>query len=325
VNNPALLAAAGLVLLFAVGWTWSTLTERRKRGVQARLAAVLVGTPESALRSNLSVSLRREAPTRATGVLGFLPARTHQYLAMQLAATGNRLNGWHLAFVAGLAALLTAGLLIGVLEFPLLIVAPPVLAAAVGAAVFSLRVAQQRFQRRFLDGFPEALDVIVRAVRAGLPVLDAIEAAVVTVREPVAGEFRKILDELRIGLDLEHVLDNAANRIQVNDFRFFAATLVLQRRTGGSLAETLANLAGLIRRRKEIRMKARTLTAESRATAVLVGALPFVMTGVMYLINPATTSLLFTDPRGKFLLGIGISLLVCGFVLMRAMIRKAFR
>jgi tight adherence protein B len=100
---------------------------------------------------------------------------------------------------------------------------------------------------------------------------------------------------------------------------------MLQRRTGGSLAETLANLAGVIRRRKEIRLKASALTAESRATAWVVGAVPFVMVGLMYLINPPLISLLFTDPRGKILLYIGMFLLVSGFVVMRAMIKKAVR
>jgi tight adherence protein B len=212
-----------------------------------------------------------------------------------------------------------------VLRWPHLVTAPLALAAGVAAANARLRSAQRRFQRQFIDRFPDALDVMVRAVRAGLPVLDAIEAAAGSVPDPVGSEFTRLLDELRIGVEMEESLERAANRIRVNDFRFFAATLVLQRRTGGALAETLGNLAGLIRRRKEVRLKASAISAESRATAYLLGALPIAMFGVMYLINPGLIMLLFTDSRGRVILGIAVVMLVMGFALMNVMIKKASR
>jgi len=230
-----------------------------------------------------------------------------------------------LVVTALIGVLISGGLFAAVLQWPLLLAGPLMLGAALALPAARLRYAQRRFQKRFVDTFPESLDVLVRAVRAGLPVLDAMEAAAGSVSEPVASEFRRILEGLRIGLDLEEVMQSAGDRIRVNDFRFFAATLVLQRRTGGSLAETLANLAGLIRRRKEIRLKARALSAESRATAYLIAALPFVMMGFMYLLNPVTLSLLFTDSRGQLMFGLAMFLLVTGFLLMRALINKAMR
>jgi tight adherence protein B len=323
VNNPGLLAAIGLVLVLAAGWGWVVVAERRHRETQARLSAVLVAAPQSRVDSGGAVSLRRGA-AGAVGGLGLLPARIQQYVAGELGGTGDRLKSWHLAAAAGLGMLLSATLF-AILGWPIALAAPIVVCTGIAFAVMYLRAAQRRFQRRFVEVFPEALDVIVRAVRAGLPVLDAIEAAVVTVSEPVAGEFRRIMDELRIGLDLEHVLQNAADRIRVNDFRFFAATLVLQRRTGGSLADTLTNLAGVIRRRKEIRVKAGALTAEARATAWVVGIMPFALIGIMYGLNRPLFLILFTDPRGKMILGVALFFLVSGFVLMRAMIKKTIR
>ena len=101
--------------------------------------------------------------------------------------------------------------------------------------------------------------------------------------------------------------------------------MALQRRTGGSLSDTLSNLAGLIRRRREIRLKARALTAEARATAYLLGVLPFVMMGLMYLINRPLISMLFSDPRGHVILGFAMVMLVFGFMVMSVMIKKALR
>jgi tight adherence protein B len=324
-NHPALLAAAGLVVFLASVWLWVSIAERRRRGIQGRISAVLTGAPLRSAAQNGSISLRRALPTGSRSALGLLPEWFHRYLTEELGATGDRIGIVSLLVAAVFGALLATGLVVGLLRLPFPVAVPLMLAAGVGAAYGHLHLAQRRFQRQFLDRFPEALDVIVRAVRAGLPVLDAVEAAAGTVSEPVAGEFRRLLDQWRIGIDLEVSLEPAADRIRVNDFRFFAATLVLQRRTGGSLAETLADLAGLIRRRKEVRLKVRALSAEMRASAYVIGTLPFVMTAIMFLINPGMTSMLFTDPRGKVILGIAIFLLATGFVLMNAMINRAAR
>lgn len=324
-NHPALLAALALVVVLAVGWLTATVAERRRRDMRGRLTSVLTAVPGRNGPSGGSVLLRRASPTGARRGPRLLPRWLYGRLAEELGATGDRLKISSLLLAAVIGAILAAELFAEVLQWPPLITALIVLAAGIVAANARLRFAQRRFQRQFVDRFPEALDVIVRAVRAGLPVLDAVEAAAGGVSDPVASEFNRLLDELRIGVDLEELLERAANRIRVNDFRFFAATLVLQRRTGGSLAETLANLAGLIRRRKEVRLKARALSAESRATAYLLGALPIAMAGIMYLINPALILLLFTDPRGKIILSIAIFMLVSGFALMNAMIKKASR
>lgn len=324
-NHPALLATVAVAVGLGATWLWFVLAERRRRGVQDRIKAVLAGAPLRSVASDGSMSLRRALPTGTQGGLWVLPGWLRRHLAEELGATGDRVRIPSLMVAASIGALLSAGLLAGLLRLPFLVIAPLVLAAGVAVAHAHLRLAQRRFQREFVERFPEALDVIVRAVRAGLPVLDAMEAATGNVSEPVAGELRRLLDQWRIGVDLEVSLEPATDRIRVNDFRFFAAALVLQRRTGGSLADTLADLAALIRRRKEVRLKVQALSAEMRASAYLIGALPFVMTGVMYLINPSVTSLLFTDPRGQVMLGVAIFLLVAGFALMNAMINRATR
>jgi tight adherence protein B len=198
-------------------------------------------------------------------------------------------------------------------------------AAAAGAPALLLRFAQRRYQRKFLEIFPDALDLIVRAVRSGLPAPEAIELVTHEVRPPVGTEFRQILNELRIGTEMEEALQRAADRIRLPDFQFFAVSLVLQRQTGGGIAETLSNLSGIIRQRKAVRMKARALTAEAQASAAIIAATPFVAGVGLFLINRDFTSVLFIDPRGRFLLGIAVASLLTGLATMRALIKKNLR
>ena len=126
-------------------------------------------------------------------------------------------------------------------------------------------------------------------------------------------------------LRAQHPNKRAADRIRVPDFRFFAVSLVLQRQTGGGIAEILSNLSGIIRQRKALRMKARALTAEAQASAAIIATTPFVAGVGLFLINRDLTSVLFTDPRGRFLLGIAVASLLTGLAAMRALIKKNLR
>jgi Flp pilus assembly protein TadB len=198
-------------------------------------------------------------------------------------------------------------------------------AAAAGAPALLLRFAQSRYQQKFLEIFPDALDLIVRAVRSGLPAPEAIELVTHEVRPPVATEFRQMLDELRIGTEMDEALQRAADRIRVPDFRFFAVSLVLQRQTGGGIAETLSGLSGIIRQRKALRMKARALTAEAQASAAIIATTPFVAGVGLFLINRDLISVLFIDPRGRFLLGIAVASLLTGLAAMHALIKRNLR
>jgi tight adherence protein B len=198
-------------------------------------------------------------------------------------------------------------------------------AAAVGTPALLFRFAQSRYQQKFLAIFPEALDLIVRAVRSGLPAPEAIALVTHEVRPPVGTEFQQILDELRIGTEMEEALQRAADRIRVPDFRFFAVSLLLQRQTGGGIAETLSNLSGIIRQRKALRMKARALTAEAQASAAIIAAAPFVAGVGLLLIDRDLISVLFMDPRGRFMLGIAVASLLTGIATMRALIKRNLR
>ncbi len=311
-----LLAALGSTVLFAVALAWVLRAERRTAIIEPRLKAIAMAT--SGVESVI-VSLRRPLTQRRA-----LPAVLLARLDSALAATGSRIGIPHLAVTAIVADAMIA-LAATVTQTPPALAIALICAATVGAPALLVQLAQSRNQRRFLDIFPDALDMIVRAVRGGLPVLEAIELAAHEIRAPVAVEFERTLGEIRIGVEMEDALQHAADRIRVPDFRFFVVSLLLQRRTGGSIAETLSNLSAIIRQRKALRMKARALTAEAMASTVVIAIMPFISGVGLFLINRELISILFIDPRGRFMLGVAVVSLLLGVVVMKAMIRKSVR
>ena len=197
--------------------------------------------------------------------------------------------------------------------------------AAAAAPVVVLRMAQARYRSRFLNVFPDALDLVRRAVKAGLPVNEALVVAGREIGAPVGSELRRALDQVQVGVPMVDALQQTSDRIRVPDFRFLVVTLALQQGTGGSLAETLANLSAVIRARKALRLKARALSAEAKASAAVLAALPFVVGGAMYVMNRDLMSSLFVDPRGRFMIGVAFLSLVSGLTTMAVIVKRALR
>lgn len=194
---------------------------------------------------------------------------------------------------------------------PVIVVVLPVL--ALGQAY---RYLVARFRKRFLDGFPDVIDMIVRAVRAGVPVTQVIGSAAAECREPLRSEFRLMADSLQVGLDLEEVLNVAMHRIEIADFSFFCVCLLLQRETGGQLGETLENLSGIVRTRREIRQKTRALTGEARITTKILAAIPIVIMLSLYAINRSYLMVLFNTESGHKLLTFAVISIVVGMIVI---------
>lgn len=144
-------------------------------------------------------------------------------------------------------------------------------------------------------------------------------------RPPVGLELRRTLDEVRVGVDIGDALQHTADRTRVPEFRFYVVALALQRRTGGGLAETLGNLSRIIRRRREVRLKARALSAELKASAWVLAGLPFAIGALLFFLNPVLMSVLLHDPRGRFMLGLAFLSLLTGVAVMALIIRRTLR
>jgi tight adherence protein B len=178
----------------------------------------------------------------------------------------------------------------------------------------------KRFQK-FEEKFPEAIDTLARAVRAGHAFTTALEMIANEVSEPVAGEFRQLYEEQKFGLPVRDALLNLADRIPLVDIKFFVTAVMLQRETGGNLAEILDNLSYVIRERFKILRQVRVHTAQGRLTMVLLMALPPTIVVLMQLLNPGFIRPLFTEPLGHALIVGGITLQTMGYFVIRRIIR----
>lgn len=322
--DMAIIAALGLTLLLGAGFMVVSVNQGRRRAALARLAAVLPAPASGAAGEDVAPGLRRAVEKAGMGSR-MLPGGMKGRLDRMRDATGGRLNLASLFFAAVAAAGIAAGFTAG----PFAMQPPAVIVISTGAALIGASLmygrVRDKFQMDFLDLFPDALDLIIRAVKAGLPALEALAAAAREMGDPVGPVLQRVIDEMRIGVEMQDALMRVADRIQVADFRFFVVCLALQKRTGGSLAETLGNLSNVLRKRKELRLRARTLSSESRASAVVLSALPIVAGGGIAIINPHYISILFTDPRGRMILALALCSLATGFAVMSAMIKRSSR
>ncbi len=178
----------------------------------------------------------------------------------------------------------------------------------------------KRFEK-FEELFPEAIDTLARAVRAGHAFTTALEMISGEVSEPVAGEFRQLYEEQKFGMPVRDALMNLTDRMPLVDVKFFVTAVMLQRETGGNLAEILDNLSYVIRERFKIQRQVRVYTAQGRLTMALLMGMPPIIVAVMLVLNPGFIRPLFSDPIGHTLLVAGITLQTVGYFVIRKIIR----
>ena len=155
----------------------------------------------------------------------------------------------------------------------------------------------KRRSNAFTTKFPDAIELLVRGLRSGLPVTETLGVVSTEVPGPVGEEFKMVTERIRIGKTMEDALQETADRLNTPEFSFFCITLAIQRETGGNLAETLSNLADVLRKRAQMKLKIKAMSSESKASAYIVGALPFIVFIMIYMINPGYLGGFFTDDR----------------------------
>lgn len=197
---------------------------------------------------------------------------------------------------------------------------------AIGVTLPSVVVSSRGKARAklFLKDLPDAIDLIVRSVKSGLPISEAIHAIARDLTGPAADEFTRISDQIQIGVPLDAALNKSVQRLGLTDYSFLAVSLSITQETGGNLSEALSNLSRLLRSRQQMHLKIRALSSEARASALIIGVLPFVVMAALLILNPDYINTLFEDETGhNILYGSGVSMML-GFGVMAKMVRFDF-
>jgi len=323
VLNPddllVLLSAVAALLIFAaivlaIGRVTGRRYKRRLKSVYDRTkgGAPIAAATQSLARVQSTTSIDRVARR-------WLPRR--EILAARLARTGRSIAiGQYALTMIGVATLGTAAV-IGLTSIGIVPAALVGLFLGLGLPHLMVSRMGNRRVKAFNALFPDAIDLMVRALRSGLPISEAIIGAGEEIADPVGCELRLVENGMRLGRDLESLLWDIAKRIDTPEFRFFIIALSVQRETGGNLAETLANLAEALRRRRQMRAKVRAMSSETRATTMILGGLPVVVIGLLMMTSPDYLKPLFHDARGHILCGIALGMLITGVTIMNKMAR----
>lgn len=192
--------------------------------------------------------------------------------------------------------------------------------AAFGLPNWTLGFLAKRRIAKFINEFPGAVDIIIRGVKAGLPVGDCFRMIAGEAPEPVRGEFRQIVESQTIGLSIGEATERFAERVPVAEASFFSIVVNLQQKSGGNLSEALGNLAAVLRERKKMKAKVRSMSAEAKASAGIIGSLPFLVGTAVWFTNPSYMAILFTTSVGNFIIAACLTWMALGVFIMKKMI-----
>ncbi len=193
-----------------------------------------------------------------------------------------------------------------------------------GVPRWLLSFLKKRREAKFLDAFPDAVDIVVRGVKAGLPLLDCLKMITIEAPEPLKSEFRTIVETQAIGMPLGEACGKLYEQMPVPEANFFGIVVSIQQRAGGNLAEALGNLSRVLRDRKKMKAKIQAMSMEAKASAGIIGALPIAVMILVYITSPQYISMLWTEPMGRVMMGASVIWMSLGVGVMKKMINFDF-
>lgn len=313
-SNPIVMLL--LVALMAGGFWFATKGERQRRAARWERVKRRGGMR---LATAAQGNLRKKDPNEDTK-LGQAIANISLGAALR-----RRLELAGMTITLQAYLLRSIGLAVGLIMVLLVVGQPPLTAIFVGLVMgiglphlyVSRRIKKRKLA--FLKLFPEAIELIVRGLRAGLPVAESFIVVSKEIPDPVSSIFFTISQQAGFGVPMEKALADAGEMMNLTEFNFFVTTIILQRETGGNLGEILSNLAQVLRDRQMMKLKVMALSSEARASGYIVGALPFFVFGALMLVSPAYLDPLFNDPRGNNALMLAGGMMIFGGFIMKRM------
>lgn len=325
---PYLIAGAAALIVVVIGFGMSGVGEIESKGaLEKRLKRNRTSNnpveDRMRAREEEGRQVRRETTYSSVGALDSLLRRIFpnpDKLRARLERTGKAISIGEFFLVIGVTTM-AVGVgtrLIWGLE--------PQIAALTGLVVGLLlpsrviKIMGNRRIKKFMKDFPPAIDMIVRGLRSGLPFVESVASVGREFPDPIGIEFRRISDGVKLGQSVENAMWDISQRVDVPEFKFLIVAMTIQRETGGNLAETLGNLSDLLRKREGLKLKIRALSSEARASAYIIGSLPFVMYALIRVVSPDYAVLLWTDPRGQTMMMYGIFWMSIGYFVMWRMV-----
>ncbi len=317
-----MIIVGGAVFAMVLGGVMTLATRGSSRG-KDRTLAIIKGqsVTEGGEKNDKSVQDKRRAEIakklKETGEFAGKSRKSN--LAVKIEQAGMSITVkqfWIRSLIFGVVITVIAAIL-GVKPGTLLLI---FITGFLGLPRFFLKKKVERRQMKFLNEFSDALEAMVRLLKAGMPVTEAIHMASKEFEGPVGEEMSRIYDAQKIGISLPEAALMAARRMPITEMQMFATGVAIQAQTGSSLSEVLSNLAGVIRARFRLKRKVKALSAEAKASAMIIGSLPILIGTGLYLINPGYTGLLFTTPVGKALMVGSAVWMGIGIFMMKAMI-----
>lgn len=301
-NLPVILIIAGAFLAFGLlvvllgGPSAGKAKTRRLAMVKDRHAA----STEAVVAAQMRKTIQSGGQSNAT-LASLMPRREEMEKRLRRTGKGWTLTQYMFASM-GLFVVVTGGML--VMRAPLMMAGLIGLLLSLGLPYMIVGRAIKKRVAKFNSRFPDAIDLLVRGLRSGLPVTETFQVVSQELPGPVGEEFKGIIERIRIGNTMEAALQESADMLGTPEFQFFCITIQIQRETGGNLAETLSNLSDVLRKRAQMKLKIRAMSSEAKASAYIVGALPFFVFGVVWSMNPTYLAGFFYEQR-LIITGIG--------------------
>ncbi|MCM5554381.1 type II secretion system F family protein [Pleomorphomonas sp. NRK KF1] len=326
-----ILAMMGLVGFSIAALLYGFLYGRIERQASAERRRTLVAAPAvdidrtkttatpSARRRNVQETLKElEAKQKHKA-----SKSTNPPMQLRLAQAGLSLTIVRFYIYSTMTGLIisVACLLVGL---PVFLVLGAGFVGAVGLPRFLVNFIRKRRHAAFIDELANAVEVIVRGVKAGLPLNDCLRMIASEAKEPVKSEFRTVVEAMQLGMPIDEAVTRMYERVPLPETNFFGIVLSIQSKAGGNLSEALGNLAKVLRERKKMRAKIQAMSMEAKSSAGIIGSLPIIVTVLVYLTSPDYIMVLFVTPIGQVVLGISILWMLIGVFVMKRMIAFDF-
>ena len=317
--SPLVLAALVMLAVGGLAYVFIYPLLSGEAKAEKRQAAVAGSKKAAASDRNVDAAQRRKQVADSLKELDKKGKSKKASLDMRLQQAG---LGWtkrkYMMFCAACAV--GAGVVVLLMSGNVLLVPPAMAVGGFGVPAWVISFLRKRRVKKFINEFPNAMDVIVRGIKSGLPLGDCLRIIASEASEPVRTEFRLIVESQTMGLSNAEAVERIVDRVPVTEANFFSIVISIQQKSGGNLSEALGNLSRVLRERKKMRGKVSAMSTEAKASAAIIGSLPFIVTAMVYISSPRYIELLWLTTTGKLTVGVSLFWMFLGIMMMKKMI-----